>query len=140
MERVMGIEPNEHQIPRFLRKYSYHTDQFADPKSLPKRWKPDEDARVKRVRPALIGLLGSRIGATILDRCDQLGNKLIDQSALLIGKVVFFCRIIIQIVELHQRKVLVLQCRPWAWDTPAAGTGAKRKLPRAAPDGKGAID
>jgi hypothetical protein len=26
LERVMGIEPNEHQIPRFLGKYSYHTD------------------------------------------------------------------------------------------------------------------
>jgi len=26
MERVMGIEPNEHRIPRFQWKYSYHTD------------------------------------------------------------------------------------------------------------------
>ena len=25
MERMMGIEPNEHQIPRFLGKYGYHT-------------------------------------------------------------------------------------------------------------------
>ena len=25
MERVMGIEPNEHQNPCFHRKYSYHT-------------------------------------------------------------------------------------------------------------------
>ena len=27
MERVMGIEPNEHRIPRFLGKYGYHTDR-----------------------------------------------------------------------------------------------------------------
>ena len=26
VERVIGIEPNEHQIPRFQGKYSYHTD------------------------------------------------------------------------------------------------------------------
>jgi hypothetical protein len=25
MERVMGIEPNEHRIPRFQGKYTYHT-------------------------------------------------------------------------------------------------------------------
>jgi len=25
-ECVLGIEPNEHQIPHFLGKYSYHTD------------------------------------------------------------------------------------------------------------------
>ena len=31
MERVMGIEPNEHQIPRFLGKYSYHTDHSENP-------------------------------------------------------------------------------------------------------------
>ena len=27
----MGIEPNEHQIPHFLGKYSYHTDQSENP-------------------------------------------------------------------------------------------------------------
>ena len=29
----MGIEPNEHQIPRFLGKYSYHTDHLENPES-----------------------------------------------------------------------------------------------------------
>ena len=74
----------------------------ADPKSFPQLRKPGEDARVERVGPAFIGLLGARVGAAVLDRCTQLSNELIDQSALLIGKVVFFCRIIIQVVELHQ--------------------------------------
>ena len=32
MERVMEIEPNEHQIPRFLGKYSYHTNHSEKPK------------------------------------------------------------------------------------------------------------
>ena len=27
----MGIEPNEHQIPRFLGKYSYHTEHSENP-------------------------------------------------------------------------------------------------------------
>ena len=31
MERVMEIEPNEHQIPRFLGKYSYHTHLPENP-------------------------------------------------------------------------------------------------------------
>ena len=31
MERMMGIEPNEHQIPRFQGKYSYHTDHSENP-------------------------------------------------------------------------------------------------------------
>ena len=31
MERVIGIEPNEHQIPRFLGKYSYHTHHSENP-------------------------------------------------------------------------------------------------------------
>ena len=31
VERVMGIEPNEHQIPRFPRKYSYHTEHSENP-------------------------------------------------------------------------------------------------------------
>ncbi len=26
MERVMGIEPNEHRLLRFQGKYGYHTD------------------------------------------------------------------------------------------------------------------
>jgi len=26
-----GIEPNEHQIPRFQGKYSYHTDHSENP-------------------------------------------------------------------------------------------------------------
>ena len=30
-ERVIGIEPNEHQIPRFLGKYSYHTHLPENP-------------------------------------------------------------------------------------------------------------
>jgi len=30
-ERVIGIEPNEHQIPRFLGKYSYHTHLTENP-------------------------------------------------------------------------------------------------------------
>ena len=57
---------------------------------------------MKRVRPALIGLLGARVGAAVLDRSNQLINKLINQGTLLTSEVVFFCRIIIQIVELHQ--------------------------------------
>ena len=28
---VLGIEPNEHQIPRFQGKYSYHTDLPENP-------------------------------------------------------------------------------------------------------------
>ena len=28
---VLGIEPNEHQIPRFQGKYSYHTDHSENP-------------------------------------------------------------------------------------------------------------
>ena len=31
--RGIGIEPNEHQIPRFLEKYSYHTDLPENPES-----------------------------------------------------------------------------------------------------------
>ena len=31
MERVMEIEPNEHRIPRFQGKYSYHTDHSENP-------------------------------------------------------------------------------------------------------------
>ena len=31
MERVMGIEPNEHQISRFLGKYGYHTHLSENP-------------------------------------------------------------------------------------------------------------
>ena len=31
VERVMGIEPNEHQIPCFQGKYSYHTDHSENP-------------------------------------------------------------------------------------------------------------
>ena len=31
MERVMGIEPNEHRIPRFLGKYIYHTQLPENP-------------------------------------------------------------------------------------------------------------
>jgi hypothetical protein len=31
LERVMGIEPNEHQIPRFREKYGYHTDLPENP-------------------------------------------------------------------------------------------------------------
>jgi hypothetical protein len=31
MERVMGIEPNEHQISSFQRKYSYHTHLTENP-------------------------------------------------------------------------------------------------------------
>ena len=31
MERVMGIEPNEHQIPHFQGKYSYHTHHSENP-------------------------------------------------------------------------------------------------------------
>ena len=27
----MGIEPNEHRIPRFQGKYSYHTDHSENP-------------------------------------------------------------------------------------------------------------
>jgi hypothetical protein len=27
----LGIEPNEHQIPRFQEKYSYHTDHSENP-------------------------------------------------------------------------------------------------------------
>ena len=30
-ECVLGIEPNEHQIPRFLGKYSYHTHLTENP-------------------------------------------------------------------------------------------------------------
>ena len=30
-ECVLGIEPNEHRIPRFLGKYSYHTDHSENP-------------------------------------------------------------------------------------------------------------
>ena len=31
MERVMGIEPNEHRILRFQGKYSYHTHHSENP-------------------------------------------------------------------------------------------------------------
>ena len=31
MERVMGIEPNEHRIPRFQGKYCYHTHLPENP-------------------------------------------------------------------------------------------------------------
>ena len=31
MECVLGIEPNEHRIPRFQGKYSYHTDHPKNP-------------------------------------------------------------------------------------------------------------
>jgi len=31
MECVLGIEPNEHQIPRFQGKYSYHTYLMENP-------------------------------------------------------------------------------------------------------------
>ena len=31
MERVKGIEPNEHQIPRFQGKYNYHTHRSENP-------------------------------------------------------------------------------------------------------------
>ena len=31
VERVIGIEPNEHRIPRFLGKYSYHTHLPENP-------------------------------------------------------------------------------------------------------------
>ena len=31
MERVMGIEPNEHRIPRFQGKYSYYTHLPENP-------------------------------------------------------------------------------------------------------------
>ena len=31
VERVMGIEPNEHRMPRFQWKYSYHTDHSENP-------------------------------------------------------------------------------------------------------------
>ena len=30
-ECVLGIEPNEHQIPRFQGKYSYHTHLTENP-------------------------------------------------------------------------------------------------------------
>ena len=30
-ESVLGIEPNEHQPPRFQGKYSYHTDHSENP-------------------------------------------------------------------------------------------------------------
>ena len=38
VEWVKRIEPNKHQIPRFLGEYSYHTDHSANrkrPNSLP---------------------------------------------------------------------------------------------------------
>ena len=95
---------------------------------------------MKRVGPALIGLLGARVGAAVLDRSNQLINKLIDQSALLIREIVFFCRVIIQIVELHQGQILVLQRLGRAWVTPAAGARAEDEFPRAASDGKGTIN
>ena len=31
LERVMGIEPNEHRIPRSQGKYSYHTEHSENP-------------------------------------------------------------------------------------------------------------
>ena len=31
MECVLGIEPNEHRIPRFQGEYSYHTDLPENP-------------------------------------------------------------------------------------------------------------
>ena len=31
MECVLGIEPNEHRIPRFLGKYGYHTHLTENP-------------------------------------------------------------------------------------------------------------
>ncbi len=31
VERVMGIEPNEHRISGFQGKYSYHTDHSENP-------------------------------------------------------------------------------------------------------------
>ena len=31
LERVTGIEPNEHRIPRFQGKYSYHTHLPENP-------------------------------------------------------------------------------------------------------------
>ena len=33
-ECVLGIEPNEHQIPCFQGKYSYHTDHSENPERL----------------------------------------------------------------------------------------------------------
>ena len=92
------------------------------------------------VWPAFIGLLGARVGATILDRDNQLINKLIDQGSVLVGKVVFFSRVVFQIVELHQVKILVLQCLSRARVTPATGTGTEDEFPVAAPDGKGTIN
>ena len=32
VERVMGIEPNEHRTPCFLGKYRYHTDHSENPR------------------------------------------------------------------------------------------------------------
>ena len=116
-------------------------EQFPlDPKLLPKLRKPGEDARVECVWPAFIGLLGARVGATILDRDNQLINKLIDQGSVLVGKVVFFSRVVFKIIKLQQVKILVLQCLSRARVTPATGTGTEDEFPVTAPDGKGTIN
>ena len=65
---------------------------------------------MERVWPAFIGLLGTRVGATIFNRANQLINKLIDQKSVLqlprcaseIRKIIFFSRIVFQIIKLHQ--------------------------------------
>ena len=95
---------------------------------------------MKRIWPAFIGLLGARIGATSLDRDNQLINKLIDQGSILVGKVVFFSRIVFQIIKLHQIKILVLESLSRARITPAARAGTEDKFPRTATNGKGTIN
>ena len=75
-------------------------------------------------------------------------NKLIDQKSVLQlprcasenRKIIFFSRIVFQIIKLHQIKTLVLQCLGRARATPATGTGTEDEFPVAATDGKGTIN
>ena len=89
---------------------------------------------------AFIGLLGARIGTAVLDSCGELGNEVFDEIGMFVSQVGFFGGIALEIVELHKRESFVFEGSRRLGAAPTTGTRAEGELPRAAPDGKGAIN
>ena len=56
------------------------------------------------------------------------------------AQVGFFGRIGFEVVELHEGESFAFECGGGLGAAPAAGAGAESELPRAAPDGEGAVD
>ena len=85
-------------------------------------------------------MLGAGVGAAVADSRSEFGDEFLNQSRFLITQVGLLGRVCIEIVELHEGESFIFEGGSRLGPTPTAGAGAKVKLPRAASDGKGAVD